>query len=100
MEVRGNLMQNDMKKVMIAGVMALCAVSAGAVSPLWVRDAKISPDGQRIAFSYKGDIYTVNTRGGSAQKLTSGSAYESAPVWSPGGSKIAFASDRNGGKDS
>ena len=88
-----------MKKMILAGVLACGALASGAVNPLWVRDAKISPDGKRIAFSYKGDIYTVNANGGAAQKLTSGAAYESAPVWSPDGAKIAFASDRNGGKD-
>lgn len=89
----------EMKKMIAAGLIALGSVSALAVNPLWIRDAKISPDSREIVFSYKGDIYTVSTEGGSARKLTSGPAYESAPVWSPDGSKIAFASDRNGGKD-
>lgn len=89
----------EMKKMIAAGLIALGSVGALAVNPLWIRDAKISPDSREIVFSYKGDIYTVSTEGGSARKLTSGPAYESAPVWSPDGSKIAFASDRNGGKD-
>lgn len=80
---------------MIAGV---CSV-AGAVNPMWVRDARISPDGKRIAFGYKGDIYTVSFNGGEARRVTTGPSYESAPVWSPDGSQIAYASDRNGGKD-
>ena len=31
---------------------------------LWTRYPAISPDGQTIAFSYKGDIYTVSSQGG------------------------------------
>lgn len=61
---------------------------------MWVRDVRISPDGQHIAFSYKGDIFTVPAAGGTALRLTSGPAYDSAPVWSPQSDRIAFASDR------
>ena len=86
---------------------ALAAFTAGFISlgslaaeaPLWLRDVKISPDGKQIAFTYKGDIYKVASAGGTATRLTTRPSYESAPVWSPDGSKIAFASDRNGGKD-
>lgn len=82
-----------------AAAFLAAAVSISAVNPLWVRDVKISPDGSRIAFSYKGDIYTVPSAGGNATRITSESSYESAPVWSPDGLTIAFASDKNGGKD-
>lgn len=66
---------------------------------MWMQDVKISPDGQKIAFSYKGDIYTVPSTGGTAFRLTAGDAYEATPIWSPDGSMIAFSSDRNGGRD-
>lgn len=88
-----------MKTTIITAGLLLASGAAYAVNPMWVRDARISPDGQKIAFSYKGDIYRVPFAGGDAVRLTSGEAYESAPVWSPDGTKIAFASDRNGGKD-
>ncbi len=71
----------------------------GATTPLWLRDVKISPDGSKIAFCYKGDIWSVPTAGGTATRLTSQGSYEANPIWSPDGTKIAFASDRNGGLD-
>lgn len=68
-------------------------------SPLWMRYCAISPDGEKIAFAYKGDIYVVGSRGGEAFRLTTGDSYESLPVWSHDGRKIAFVSDREGGMD-
>ena len=74
-------------------------VSLQAMTPLWMRDAAISPDGSEIAFCYKGDIYRVNAKGGEALRLTTQPSYESTPVWSPDGQQIAFASDRFGSTD-
>lgn len=68
-------------------------------NPLWMRYSAISPDGQTIAFSYKGDIFSVPVSGGTARQLTSNAAYDSYPVWSPDGSKIAFGSTREGSFD-
>lgn len=79
--------------------MLACAATAAASGPLWLRNSAISPDGSTVAFTYKGDIYTVPAAGGTARQLTTNPAYDTAPVWSPDGSKIAFASRREGSLD-
>ena len=74
-----------MKKLLFPLALASIAATSWAVTPLWLRDVKISPDGSSIAFTYKGDIYKVAANGGTAQRLTTQPSYESNPVWSPDG---------------
>ena len=54
----------------------------------------INPDGSEIAFVSGGDIWTVDSSGGTAQLLISHQADESSPLYSPDGSQIAFVSNR------
>jgi len=68
-------------------------------SALWMRYPSISPDGQTIVFSYKGDLYRVPATGGAATPLTMHEAHDFMPVWSHDGQQIAFASDRYGNFD-
>lgn len=70
-----------------------------AASPQWLRYPAISPDGQHIAFTYKGDIFIVPSAGGAAQQWTSHEGHDFMPVWSPDGKQLAFASDRYGNFD-
>lgn len=51
----------------------------------------VSSDGARTAFSYKGDLYLVRTDGSQPPfRLTRTKAGESAPRFSPDGTKLAF----------
>jgi tricorn protease len=66
---------------------------------LWMQQPSISPDGNWIAFEYKGNIFKVAASGGSAVPLTINNSYNGYPVWSHDGKTIAFASDRYGNFD-
>ena len=95
-------MMKWMRTAMMVAVMAGSSVQASAsqaFTPLWLRDVMVSPDGQQVLFCYKGDIYKVSTKGGTAVQLTTHDSYECSPVWSADGKQIAFASDRHGNLD-
>ncbi len=52
-----------------------------------------------ICFGYAGDLWTVSRNGGKAARLTTGVGIETAPVFSPDGSTIAFTGDYDGNTD-
>ena len=65
-----------MKKTLAILALGLTAIAGHAATPLWMRDVQISPDGTEIAFCYKGDIYKVPAKGGTATQLTTQESYE------------------------
>ena len=85
--------------IAISAGSALQAHASQAITPLWLRDVQMSPDGSQVLFCYKGDIYKVSAQGGTAVQLTTQASYECSPVWSGDGQQIAFASDRHGNLD-
>ncbi|MAT82479.1 MAG: hypothetical protein CMJ29_12650 [Phycisphaerae bacterium] len=56
----------------------------------------LSPDGQMLVFSLGGDLWSVPTGGGHAERLTSHESTELRSSFSPDGKLLAFESDRNG----
>src|SRR4029450_2180724 len=75
----------------------------------WVSDARIAPDGRTLAFTvtrldeeaddYRSAIWVVPADGSALpRRFTSGGGKDSAPRWSPDGTRLAFLSDRDGGK--
>jgi len=82
-----------MKKVLVSVLAVLAALgavdpSAAADQTLLLRQPDISAD--HLAFVYAGDIWVANRDGSAPRRLTSNPATESAPVFSPDGSLIAF----------
>jgi len=90
-----------MKKTIFTLFILSCyfSISFAQSEALWMRYPAISPDGSTVIFSYKGDIWKVNTTGGTATPLTLHEGHDFQPVWSNDGKHIAFASHRYGNFD-
>ncbi len=76
------------------GAPAKLSVGAAAFQPAW------SPSGRRIAFwvnvNGQRDLATIPSSGGPRVMVTSDEPVDWAPVWSPDGRFLYFASDRGG----
>src|SRR5919108_1371980 len=70
----------------------------------FISDPQLSPDGRRVAFvvttlsedqdEYLSNIWVVDTAGGEPRRFTTGPKRDTAPHWSPDGSRLAFLSER------
>ena len=61
-----------------------------------MRHPALSPDGLRLAFAWRGDLWICPAEGGKAERVTSDPGDERKPCWSPDGLRLAYAGDANG----
>ena len=72
-----------MRVQFISVVVLVCANLAVAAPGDLIRIARqpsVSPNGKRVAFAYRGDIWTVATKGGKATRLTLHDADDADPM--------------------
>jgi dipeptidyl aminopeptidase/acylaminoacyl peptidase len=70
----------------------------------FLSDPQLAPDGRRVAFvvttlseeqdAYLSHIWVVDTAGGAPRRFTTGPLRDTAPRWSPDGTRLAFLSER------
>ncbi len=63
-------------------------------------DYALSPNGKRVLFSARGDIFSVPAKHGATRDLTDTSnADENHPSWSPNGKTVAYTTDVSGNQE-
>jgi len=61
------------------------------------QDLALSPDGKKIAFTARGEVFAASAKdGGDASRVTMTAGGESAVAWSPDSRKLVYSSERDG----
>src|ERR1043165_1111872 len=80
-------------------VASLCLVTGLFAQQPYFTEPSVSPNRSEIAFVSGGDIWSAPLAGGEARLLVAHPANESRPMYSPDGTRLAFASNRTGNGD-
>lgn len=84
-------------KINVRGDMNFAMERWESVSDNDLFNGRISPNGKRAIFEYRGEVLTIPKENGSARNLTnSPGVADRYPIWSPMGDKIAWFSDESG----
>jgi tricorn protease len=92
------LRQSALQLIVGLAVSALAGTAVARQPIQLASEPSLSPDGRALAFSWRGEIWTVPSEGGIARQLTTNAAADREPVFSPEGSQLAFTSDRSGSR--
>src|SRR5262249_7651416 len=76
---------------------AVVSLRAADEAPLLLQKPTVSRT--HIVFAYAGDLWRVPRAGGAAMRLTSGTGYETNPIFSPDGTQVAFTGEYDGNVD-
>jgi Tol biopolymer transport system component len=62
-----------------------------------IQELALSPDGKKIAFVVRGEVYAASAKdGGDAARVTNSPSNESQIAWASDSRKLAYVSERNG----
>ena len=85
------------RKLCIIALILIPLLASGAIQGRFMKDPDIQ--GDVVAFSYLGDIWTVPAEGGTAVRLTNHPGNETSPRISPDGKWIAFSGNYHSGQN-
>ncbi len=77
-------------------LLTLTGNAAAEDTPYFTTTPALSPDGQKVVFSFEEDLWQVSASGGTAFRLTGMQGFERNPRFSPDGKWLAFSGSQDG----
>ncbi len=88
-----------MNRIYTLLLLLIVIFAAQAQAQTFARYPDLNQDGSQLAFSFQGDVWTMNLATTQTKRLTIHQANDYLPKWSPEGKQIAFSSNRWGNDD-